>query len=108
MAREIKYAELSQNQLDFLREYAPKDKSFTSSLEMKKIISKFGLDEGIDVEDMRAIRNSVVRFYFNLQRNLLIGGIENEKELDRSMEALQSVTAVIDHQMYIINSFKFI
>ena len=62
MAREIKYAELSQNQLDFLREYAPKDKGFTSSLEMKKIISKFGLDEGIGVEDMRAILNSYVLF----------------------------------------------
>ena len=101
MAREIKYAELSQNQLDFLREYAPKDKGFTSSLEMKKIISKFGLDEGLDVEDMRAIRNSVVRFYSNLQRGLLIGG--TEEKLDRNMEALQSVTAVIDHQMYRVN-----
>lgn len=101
MAREIKYAELRQNQLDFLKKYAPKDKDFTSSLEMKKIISKFGLDKGLDIEDMRAIRNSVVRFYSNLQRGLLIGG--TEEKLDRNMEALQSVTSVIDHQMYRVN-----
>lgn len=98
---EIKYAELNQNQIDFLREYTPKDKGFTSSLEMKKIISKFGLDEGIGVENMRAIRNSVVRFYSNLQRGLLIGG--TEERLDRNMEAMQSVTAVIDYQMYRVN-----
>ena len=103
MARKIKYAELSQNQLDFLREYAPKGKGYTSTLEMKKIISKFGLDAGIDVEDMRAIRNSVVRFYSNLQRELLIGGTEEKL---RNMEALQSVTAVIDHQMYRVNSMS--
>ena len=101
MAREFKYAELSQNQTNFLREYTPKDRGFTSSLEMKKIISKFGLDEGLGVEDMRAIRNSVVRFYSNLQRGLLIGG--TDEKLDNIMEAMQSVTAVIDHQMYRVN-----
>lgn len=104
MTQEIQYAELSQNQIDFLREYAPKDRMFTSSLEMKRIISKFGLDEGISVENMRAIRNSVVRFYSNLQRGLLIGG--TEEKLDRNMKALQSVTAVIDYQMYRVNSIN--
>lgn len=95
---EVKYVQLTLTQRDFLYTYIPKDKGDTSTLEMKKIISIFGLDEGISVEDMRAIRNSVVRFYSHLHRGLLIGG--TERRLDDNMEAMQSITAVIDNCMY--------
>jgi len=96
---EPRFANLSQNQVDFLRDYCPKDKTYTSTLEMKNIISKFGLDEeGVSVEDMQAMRNSIVRFYTHLHRGVLING--DEERLDRIALALMSVTSVFDNAMY--------
>ena len=102
----FKYFDLSEAQNEFLSSYSPKDEHFTSSLEMKQIISKLGLDEGHDVEELRSIRNSVVRLYSNLEKKELTvtpnGPIRTEKywSLNSSM---MSVTAVIDHYMYQAN-----
>lgn len=96
MIQDFKYAELTSAQKHFLTNYSPKDDSFTTTLEMKQIISKLGLDEGLDVEQLRAIRNSVVRFY-----SILIKNADSNR-----MSSLQSVTAVIDLQMYKLNSMS--
>lgn len=88
----INYADLTQTQIEFINNYIPKTTGFTSAEEMKEIISIFNLSNISDAEDMRAIRNSVVKTCSPLI-----------KENWEKMQTMQSIVAVIDHCMYKLN-----
>ena len=89
---DIKYADLTQKQIEFINNYIPETTGFISKKEVDKIASVFNLSEISDTEDMRAIRNSVVSTCSPLI-----------KESWEKMQTMQSIVAVIDHFMFKIN-----
>ena len=88
----IKYTELSAEQKDFLKGYAPKTEGFTSWSEMDEITKVLNLASKKSADDVTAIRNSVVAFYHDFIKSDF-----------RFMDAMQSVTAVCDHYIYTIH-----
>ena len=70
----------------FLSSYKPKDRSFTSNAEIKKITDVLGLDE-MSASELTEARNNVVRYY---SRKMDDGNFD-------FMPSLQSVTSVIDY-----------
>lgn len=100
--KDFKYAKLSENQVNFLKEYAPKSRHFTSTLEIKQVASKLGLDKTSDIKVLRSIRNSVIRLYSKLSKEAANYNENGEfvSWTDKSMDlnnSIQSVTAIIDH-----------
>jgi len=94
---QIKYYELSNDMNQFLDTYHPKDEGITSLDEMKKIMMFLEID-GKDNDELRSIRNSVVKFYSDKIKYLHDSG--NHEEAFNEMESMQSVTCVIDHSFY--------
>lgn len=83
------YLELTENQKTFLKSYAPADKFFTSHEEIKKVSEAMNLQD-LEREQYRACRNSVVKFYSELESNTA----------NNYMTSMMSVTAVIDSYIY--------
>lgn len=82
--------------LDWLKEYQPKDKHFTSDEEIKMIADKLGL-VGLTNEQLQAKRDEVVEFFSSLEDTV---NWEDPKQRENAYNwttALMSVTAVIDH-----------
>lgn len=77
------FAELTPEQKTFLDGYTPKDKHFTSFEEIEQIKNVLGLSDQMGREEIRAVRNSVVRYYSGKDRSL----------------SMMSVTAAIDYQI---------
>lgn len=80
--------ELTDEQIKFLEEYAPKDDLFTSYNECNQIIEKFDLKNQNKLTDLR---NAVVNFYVELRKR-------TGKDY---MISMQSVTSVIDYVFYV-------
>lgn len=80
--------ELTDEQIKFLEEYAPKDDLFTSYDECNQIIEKFDLKNQNKLTDLR---NAVVNFYVELRKR-------TGKDY---MISMQSVTSVIDYVFYV-------
>jgi hypothetical protein len=80
--------ELTDEQIKFLEEYAPKDDLFTSYNECNQIIEKFDLKNQNKLTDLR---NAVVNFYIELRKR-------TGKDY---MISMQSVTSVIDYVFYV-------
>lgn len=91
----------------FLSEYKPANWLFTSKEEMKKINRALPVDDafGMTLEDyaknksfnyLRMIRDQVVEFYSEKIRK----AVRNSDEEKSLIEAMQSVTGVIDHYIY--------
>lgn len=94
--------EFKNEQIDFLTNYCPKDDFFTSNNEIELICDNLEF-LGKTIDEFRAIRNSVVKFYTELKDNEL--NIE-KKRTDKYWKfhnAMMSVTAVIDNYMYNYN-----
>ncbi|MBQ0074651.1 MAG: hypothetical protein KBT34_10700 [Prevotella sp.] len=79
----------SDETIDFLKGYTPKNEFFTGDKEVEEIVDNLYLDICLDSEDVRKVRNSVVMFYTELAH----------KENKSYMSSMQSVTAVCDHYM---------
>lgn len=95
---------LTTEQTNFLLNYTPKDRMFTSSAEIVLIGVMFNLTELTDLEVM-LLRNNVVMFYRDKMKEETLfdgnGKYKGRTELyDKYMIAMQSVTAVIDHVRY--------
>ena len=93
---------MRQDQKEFLKNYQPKDKFFTSWEEVDLIKEKLEL-EGMDADQLCEIRDEVVEYYEGLRDKLF--DTDREKFYDM-MESIQSVTAVIDHQKAAIGAFS--
>jgi hypothetical protein len=77
----------SNEQIEFLNSYCPKDDMFTSNEECELVIEKLGLSN-LSLRSLRECRNAVVQFYSNKRHT---------NRLDDYMTPMMSVTAVIDH-----------
>lgn len=84
---------LSNEVKNFLKNYSPENKHFTSEAEIELIKEKIGLVHYITPNDFNLLRNAVVYFYSKLMDK----DMEHRWEISNSM---MSVTAVIDHYMY--------
>lgn len=86
----------------FLESYRPEDSMFTSRAEMARVERRLKLaDKSLD--ELRAKRNEVVAFYRDrmaTQRYQENGIMRYGDKFDQYMEAMQSVTAVIDNLIY--------
>ena len=77
----------SNEQIEFLNSYRPKDDMFTSNEECELVIEKLGLSK-LSLYGLCECRNAVVRFYSNKR---------HADCLEDYMIPMMSVTAVIDH-----------
>lgn len=77
----------SNEQIEFLSSYRPKDDMFTSNEECELVIEKLGLSN-LSLRGLRECRNAVVQFYSNKWHT---------NRLEDYMTPMMSVTAVIDH-----------
>ena len=85
--------ELTSDMKNFLKEYSPKEKHFTSIKEIRLIEDKLNVPNYSD--NLVALRNSVVFFY-----DELIGHGSDRDRTYAFMESMMSVTAVIDNYAY--------
>ena len=91
--------EFKNEQIEFLTSYCPKDDFFTSSEEIEIIRNNLEI-LGKTIDELRTIRNSVVKFYTKLKDNELnIEGKHTDK-FWKFHTAMMSVTAVIDNYIY--------
>lgn len=95
---------MTQEAQDFLREYTPKNNMYTSKEEIELISNELGL-EGMTTEDFQSLRNEVVGLYTELlDENIIVDDkgeyVGRTEKYWRLMNAMQSVTAVIDHYIY--------
>ena len=89
---------------DFLRNYTPKSNMFTSKEEIELISNELGLDDHT-TEDFPLLRNEVVELYTELlDKNIIVDDkgeyVGRTEKYWSLLNAMQSVTAVIDHYMY--------
>ena len=91
--------EFKNEQIEFLTRYCPKDDFFTSSEEIEIISNNLEL-LGKTIDELRTIRNSVVKFYTKLKDNELNIKGKHTDEFWKFHTAMMSVTAVIDNYIY--------
>lgn len=96
--------DFTKEQTNFLSNYTPSDKMFTSPGEMVLIGVMFELTDLKDVQLLN-LRNAVVSFYRDkMDEETLFDAKGNFKlrtdKHDDYMHAMQSVVAVIDHVRY--------
>lgn len=77
----------TNEQIEFLNSYRPKDDMFTSTEECELVIEKLGLSN-LSLNGLCECRNAVVRFYSNKRHAVCF---------EDYMIPMMSVTAVIDH-----------
>lgn len=83
---------------NFLREYVPLDKHFTSEKEISLVEKILGLNT-LTREELDAVRNTVVMYYeYLMDTEYNVGG--RSDTYFNLMLALQSVTAVIDNYIF--------
>ena len=78
---------LTNEQIEFLNSYFPKNDFFTTNEECELVINTLGLNK-LSLYEMCECRNAVVRFYSNKRHTDCLGDY---------MTPMMSVTAVIDH-----------
>ena len=93
---EIAFAELTDEQRTYM-ERVQIGGMFVTSEQVDEIAETFGL-AGKSRDELRAIRNSVVRYLSELTS--IARMLENIKEYDRYHNALSGITTVIDHAIY--------
>lgn len=88
----------------FLKIYSPKNKFYTSVEEIELVETKLGIKDKTS-DELEELRNAVVRYYTELLDDEVIYN-ETGEYAGRTekywvyMDALQSVTAVIDKNIY--------
>lgn len=96
---EFPTVEFRNEQIEFLTGYCPEDDFFTSNKEIEIVANNLELSEKT-TDELRAIRNSVVKFYTELEDNEFnIEGKRTDK-FWKFHTAMMSVTAVIDNYIY--------
>ena len=91
--------EFRNEQIKFLTDYCPEDDFFTSNKEIELVANNLDLSEKTTVE-LRAIRNSIVKFYSELEDNELNIKGKRTDNFWKFHTAMMSVTAVIDNYIY--------
>ena len=92
--RTFETVELTSDMKTFLKGYSPKEEHFTSIEEIHLVEDKLNIAKYSD--NLRALRNSVVRFY----DELIHEDPTNRNMVYAYMESMMSVTAVIDNYAY--------
>ena len=82
--------------LNWLADYKPEDRHFTSQAEMDMIALNLGL-AGMTDEEIKAKRNEVVEFYSSLDEKVDWNSMEERELAYNRHEGMMSVTAAIDH-----------
>ena len=88
MARKTYYQLLSE-----IKDYRPADRHFTSADEIAMLAGHFGLDD-MSLFDLQNLRDMAVFFFGEIADSLRENG--NKEESYRALDAMMSVTAVID------------
>lgn len=92
--RTFEYIELTPEIRLFLKGYSPKERHFTSLEEIRLVEDNLNISNYVD--NLRALRNSVVQFY-----DELIDENPNDRDMVYAyMESMMSVTSVIDNYAY--------
>ena len=92
----MEFYKLSDAQTNFLNEYHPQERGFTSFKEIKEIKSRLGIGTTVKESDLQHLRNAVVRFYSEK-----IESVGNDvSQVMTYIDSMQSVTAVIDTMLY--------
>ena len=92
------------NIYQFLANYYPSNKHYTSEFDIKRIVNNLGIEDA-SKDELKELRNTVVKYY-NEILDTEIYFDENNNYIGRSekyykyLESLQSVTTVIDHYIY--------
>ena len=95
---EFVYAELTNEMREFLKGYSPADHWVTTREEMLAVAVGLNLAAADTAEELRAIRNSVVKFYDSIAFTINEAGEEVRAEnFDFHWNGMMSVTAVIDN-----------
>ncbi len=87
---------LDESQAKFLDSYVPEDECCTTGEEMEAIDKALDLSE-LTIDNLRATRNSVVLFYHDRR---LVEFDAATKRYNDLTNAMMSVTAVIDHHIF--------
>lgn len=95
-----RYADLTDEQKEFLKQYKPANCYSTSEDEIKKIADALNLQSYTDVEELRTVRNAAVVVYSEYRRSFEWEDPVKYYDIGYS---LMSVTAVIDHFMFKLN-----
>ena len=88
--------DFSPSQEKFLNEYKPENRMFTSYKEIYAVKNVFCLSK-MNYKELMHLRDNIVLFYGEKLDKTRFSDI---KEHDKFMQAMQSITAVIDYQMY--------
>ena len=88
----------------FLKDYSPKIKFYTSVEEIERIETTLGIKDKT-IDELEELRNIVVSYYTELLDNEIIYNENGEfsirtKKYFVYLESLKSVTAVIDNNIY--------
>ena len=91
-------------QWDFILNYTPANAHFTSPEEMEKIAEVFGFKHR-SYPELKNLRDNIVTTYTAMMDNAIIYDENGEyqgrtKGFYRCMSAMQSITVVIDHEIY--------
>ena len=94
----------TEEQKNFMMNYSPENQHFTSCSEVAKIIDVFALHNA-DYNEIRNIRNGVVKFYYDICKAEIIYDDNGEyvTHTDNYWKyntAMMSITAAIDHHNY--------
>ena len=96
MHDEIRFAELDADQLDYI-EHAGIGPVFVTRAQATATRAELRLD-GMDLDDLQAIRNAVVRHLADLKSNAR--DKRDTEAFDRLGQNMSGITAVIDHLIY--------
>ena len=88
--------DFSSSQEKFLNEYKPENRMFTSDNEIYAVKNVFCLSK-MNYKELMDLRNNIVLFYGEKLDKTRFSDI---KEHDKFMQAMQSVTSVIDFFIY--------
>lgn len=85
--------------LDWLKDYKPEDRHFTSQSEMDMIAMNLGL-EGLTNEQLQAKRDEIVALYWSLDEDVNWDDPKEREIAYNRHDGMMSVTAVIDHYKF--------
>lgn len=88
--------DFSPSQEKFLNEYKPENRMFTSDKEIYAVKNVFCLSK-MNYKELMNLRDNIVLFYGEKLDKTILSDI---KEHDKFMQAMQSITTVIDFFIY--------
>ena len=93
----MNFAKLNKSQMDWLLTHEFETRGIITSIEIRLVKDVFNLDN-LDIEGIRAVRNTVVCVTSNLKTGCREAGDWNT--FDRINDTMSGVTAVMDMYIY--------